>query len=257
MQFSGLPGYYTLRARLFPAIIAAAPAIALGAAWVSWDGWNLSQLIATIAVCVVLFAFADIARRQGKRVEPVIVERMGGLPSTTMLRHRDDTFAAEQKSRYLAFLAKELKEKAPSETDEAANPAAADRYYERAGARLRAATRDTKRFHILFDENITYGFRRNMYGLKWSAIAVNALIVVVVGSVLIWFVPNNLDIPLVKRLYGVLAIAAIHAVYIPLTATEQSVVQAARQYGRELILSIELLMPAAVARPRKKQPGVG
>ena len=191
-----------------------------------------------------------MSRRQGKRVEPAIVKRMGGLPSTTMLRHRDDTFPAEQKKRYLAFLAKELKEKPPSETDEAASPTAADRYYERACAWLRAATADTKRFHILFDENITYGFRRNLYGLKWSAIAVNALIVVVVGSMLIWFMPNNLDIPLVKRLYGVLAIAAIHALYIILSATEGGVIQSARQYARQLILSIEQFMPASTARPR-------
>jgi len=238
----GLPDYYTLRARLVPAVIAAAPALALAAIWISWDGFNLSQALATIAICVVLYAFADVARRQGKRVEPRLLSRMGGLPSTTMLRYRDNSFTAEQKKRYHAFLAKQLKEVAPSESDEAKDPAKADGFYQRAGDWLRTATRDSKRFHILFDENITYGFRRNLYGLRRPAFGTNALIVVIVAVALVWFMPSNLTVPGVQRLYTVLVIAAIHALYIAFVATEQGAIQAARSYARQLILSIDQLM---------------
>lgn len=196
----GLPDYYTLRARLVPAVIAAVPALALAAMWISWDGLNLSQLLATLAICVVLYAFADVARRMGKRIEPQLVERMGGLPSTTMLRYSDDVFTVEQKKLYHAFLAKKLNEKAPTASDEVKDPAKADGFYRRAGDWLRNATRDTKRFHILFDENITYGFRRNLYGLRWAALGANAAIVVATVVALVWFLPNNLTIPGVQRL---------------------------------------------------------
>ena len=245
----GLPDYYTLRARLFPAIIAAAPALALATAWVSWDGLNISQLLGTIAICVVLYAFSDVARQQGKRVEPMLMNKMGGLPSTTMLRHRDtSSFKATDKDRYLTFIAKQLNEQRPTLEDEERDPAAADEFYARAGTWLRANTRDAKAFHILFEENITYGFRRNLYGLKRPALCANALIVVIVAIWLIWFLPPNWDVPIVKRFVAVLVIAGIHAVYLLLGATEAGAIQAAKQYARELILSTEQLMAASTSR---------
>lgn len=133
VKIASLLDSHTLRARLFPAILAAAPFLALTAAWVSWDGFSFSQAIALIGISVILWAFGEGARRLGKRVEPGIIERMGGWPSTSMLRYRDGTLPAEQKKRYLAYLGKQLGERPPSENDETRNPAAADLYYRRAG----------------------------------------------------------------------------------------------------------------------------
>src|SRR5262245_18268388 len=154
-----LPDYYTLRARLLPAVLAAIPPLSLAAIWISWDSFSLSQLLATIAIFCVLYAFSVVARREGKRIEPLLKKKTGGQPTTTMLRYRDDTFTAEQKKRYHAFLAKQLKEKAPAASDEAKDPAKADGFYQRAGDWLRTATANRKRFNILFDELITYGCR--------------------------------------------------------------------------------------------------
>jgi hypothetical protein len=245
----GLPDYYTVRARLFPAILAVAPALALAAFEVSWDGLNLSQLIATVAIAVVLYAFADIARRRGKSIEPALVEKQGGLPSTTMLRHRDGTFSPQEKARYLGFIAEQLKEQVPSAADEERDPAAADAFYARAAGWLRSKTRDRKRFNILFEENVTYGFRRNLLGMKWAALAANAAVVAATACLLAWTVPHLWTHPMVARLVTVLVIAAVHAFYIVTTATERGVIEAGRQYARQLILSTEDLMaPQASGR---------
>jgi hypothetical protein len=243
----GLPDYYTIRARLFPAILAVAPALALAGFEVSWDGLNLSQLIATIAIAVVLYAFADIARRRGKTIEPALVEKQGGLPSTTMLRHRDSTFSQQEKARYLGFIAKQLKEQAPSAADEARDPAAADGFYVRAASWLRSKTRDRKRFNILFEENVTYGFRRNLFGLKWPALVANAAVVIATACLLAWTVPHEWTHPMIPRLVTVLVIAVVHAFYIVTTATERGVIEAGRQYARQLILSTEDLMPPSAS----------
>ena len=61
---------YTLRARLFPAVIAAAPALAALALLISWQKFALSNVIATGALFVILFALADMARRMGKHLNP-------------------------------------------------------------------------------------------------------------------------------------------------------------------------------------------
>ena len=54
----------------------------------------------------------------------------------------------------------------PTEEEEAQNPAGADQLYEAAVSFLREATRDTSKFPLVFAENVNYGFRRNLWGLK-------------------------------------------------------------------------------------------
>src|SRR6266567_3911714 len=100
MQFFKFLDAYTLRARLFPAVIAAAPALAAIALLISWNQIALSNVIATTALLVLLFTLADLARKQGVRVEPRIFERMGGKPSVTMMRRSDKTIEPHTMERY-------------------------------------------------------------------------------------------------------------------------------------------------------------
>jgi ABC-type multidrug transport system fused ATPase/permease subunit len=238
----GLLDPYTIKARLSPAILAVAPALALVGAAVSWDGFSLPHVLATIAIFVILFGFADIARRRGKKVEPRLFEKQGGKPTTMMLRHRDVRFSAQEKARYLGFIAQQLNEIAPTASDEARDHVAADAFYERATTWLRASTGDRKRFNILSDENATYGFRRNLFALKWPALAANVVVVIIAAFLLMWALPPAWTHPMVQRLVVVLIIAALHAMFILTWATERSVVDAADQYARQLILSTENLM---------------
>jgi hypothetical protein len=60
----------------------------------------------------------------------------------------------------------------PSVCAEAENPAEADACYEAATKVLIQRTRDKEKYHVLFQELIDYGFRRNTWGLKMVAIGV-------------------------------------------------------------------------------------
>jgi hypothetical protein len=95
---------YTLRARLAPAIIAAAPAFAFAALLISWSHFSISNAIATLGLMVLLFALSDLARGRGKRIEPMIFQSLGGKPSVTMMQYSNQTFDRPAKSRYLTFL---------------------------------------------------------------------------------------------------------------------------------------------------------
>ena len=55
----------------------------------------------------------------------------------------------------------------PSAEDEAADPGKADDIYQAAVRLLINKTRDTKKYPLVFKENITYGFCRNLLGLRW------------------------------------------------------------------------------------------
>jgi hypothetical protein len=242
---------YSLRARLFPAILATAPAIAALALLISWERIALSNIVVTTTLVVLVFALADFARRLGLRVEPRLYAEMGGKPSVTMFRRSDAAIETSTKNRYRAFIARMINERPPTVQQESANPQNADTFYEACGTWLRANTRDPKKFSLLFNENVGYGFRRNLFGLRWPALTIN-LIVVAICAGLIWYRGTlDLDNDLTTRTFVVLFVAAIHAAYFALVVTKAGVKEAARKYGRELILSTEVLMGRTRKTTRK------
>jgi hypothetical protein len=145
---------------------------------------GLPQLAATLASGVLLFGLSDLARRVGKRLEPKLYMKWGGKPSTVIMRHGNNSVDAATKASYHAFMAGKLGTKAPRRADEATKLAECDAFYERCGNWLRENTRDTKKFKILFDENVTYGFRRNLLGLKYAALIID---LVILGGCIVGF----------------------------------------------------------------------
>jgi hypothetical protein len=230
---------YSLKARLFPALLAVIPALAALAILISWNRFNLTSGIATTAIPLLVFAAADIARRLGKRLEEQIYHESGGKPSVAMLRYSDQTFDAATKAQYRAFLSSKIGQPVPSEQEEKDNPKAADAFYERGGGWLRENTRNTNKFPVLSSENTTYGFRRNLLGSKWPALGLNAVVVLLCLFILYRKGAIDTDDDATIRLLIVLAFAVIHALYMVFAVSKQSVIDAWRTYGRQLLLSCE------------------
>ncbi|MCD1266854.1 hypothetical protein B5M44_21470 [Shinella sumterensis] len=230
---------YTVKARLFPAILAAAPALAFALVQVGGklSDFGLPEVIITITVAVLFFYLADFSRRSGLRVERRMFAGSGGRPFPTVLRHRDETLDTRSKLRYHTFLATKLGTAAPTALSEASAPKDADGFYIECGNWLRENTRDHERFNVLFNENITYGARRNLLGLKPAGLLLNALVVII--SIIQFHSGGWED---VSRHGAILLIAAIHALVFLFLVTEDSVRNASDQYGRQLALSCETLM---------------
>jgi hypothetical protein len=244
-----VPDSYTRRARIYPALLAALPGLALAAAMVSWKDIGLSHLIATTAAGVLLYAFGDLARRLGKRHEDAIYREIGGKPSTVMLRHSDTTFDEATKTSWLNFLASKTGGTPPTASEEKVNPTTADAHYERCCNWLRENTRDHKKFNLIFEENVAYGFRRNLYGLKRLGLALNVL-VVLISAIWIWNSwPVEYDYGVTTRLSYVIIIALTHALFFIFAVTKAGVIEAANQYARQLLLACEAL---ATGEPVKK-----
>ena len=241
MNFMQFFDGYSIRARLFPALIAAAPALAALTLLISWRTFGISSVIASMGMLVLLFAVADLSRSRGRAIEAELHKALGGLPSITMFRRDDQTINDGSKTRYREHLARELGVPAPSVEEERQNQPAADAFYEQCGVWLRQHTRDTKAFSLLFGENITYGFRRNLLGVKAFALWLN-VIVVAVCAFLLWRLSWSIDTPLGGKVAVVLIVAAAHAAYMLLAVNRKAVWDASRAYGRELILSCESLM---------------
>ena len=118
----------------------------------------------------------QLGRDLGKRKEARLFRSWDGKPTTRMLRHRDSTFDHHTKARYHQKLDKLLPAiKVPSPRAEKGNPEAADTVYESCVKYLLEATRDKKKHALIFEANVSYGFRRNFWGMKSAGIAISIL----------------------------------------------------------------------------------
>ncbi|MDB5620423.1 hypothetical protein [Tardiphaga sp.] len=242
---------YTVQARVAPAIIAGAPAFAFAAIFLSFGKIGLPHLIAGTALVVLFGVFSDVARRRGRAIEPSIVDKMGGLPTTVTLRHRDTTHDATTKAGFHKFFEAKLGQPAPSLDDEKIDPIAADAYYARGAAWLRENTRNAKKFDLLFNENVSYGFRRNLLGLKTPGFLLNAIIVIVCLAIFWRRWPVDLSNGFDGKLLAVIVIAVLHAAYLAFFVTEEGVFEAARIYARQLLLSTQ---SPHLNKPEKSSP---
>jgi hypothetical protein len=246
---------YVRRARFYPALIAAAPALGLAVTLVSWKSLGLPHAVVAATIAIITAVLSDIARRRGRAIEPTIILRMGGLPSVTMMRHSDETLDAATKAAIHQFVGDKIGASAFSPQAERENPASADEFYGRCGSWLRENTRDLRKFKLLFEENVTYGFRRNLLGLKWLALLLNATIIVLsVG--MFSNLGSNPGIITTAQLALVLAVAFLHAIYFIFFVDEAAVIDAARIYARQLLLCTETLRtgsPKTAARSRKNK----
>ena len=245
---------YALKARYYPALLATIPAVVALAILISRTKFGLTTGIASLAIPVLVFASADLARRMGKRLEVQIHAKSGGKPSVTMMRYSDDTFDAAWKEAYRAFYASKINQPVPTEEAEKANVKAGDAFYDRGGAWLRENTRG-KYFSVLLAENITYGYRRNLLGLRWPALVTNLALILLSGFILFKRGALDTDDETTIALLIVVALAVVHSLFMAFGVSQQSVIEASRTYARQLILSCETFLgkekPVAPKPPPK------
>lgn len=162
---------YALRARLYPVSLAALPLTTLAAL----VGIAERPLAATGAVAVffgVLFFLSSWVRSKGRRLEKRLIERWGGWPTTLALRLTTPVHSSSARAHRRQLLESLLDVQLPNSADEEQNLAVADERYELAVRRLITLVRANEAEHPrVQDENINYGFRRNLLALKGVAVS--------------------------------------------------------------------------------------
>lgn len=169
---------YERAARLYPALLTILPLLIVQVTASVLGKPLVTQLAALLGSCGVTYLLANVSRMLGKAQEHRLFLAWGGMPTTQMLRHGNELVDLHTKQRYHAFLARKIKVEFPTSANETASPAAADDIY-RAGVKwLLGKTRDKKRFALLFKENVSYGFHRNGFGLRWIGFLFSLLSIV-------------------------------------------------------------------------------
>ncbi|MEQ1820788.1 MAG: hypothetical protein ABL871_19470, partial [Terricaulis sp.] len=162
---------YDRNARLKPALLVILPLLLLVAVWLKEVWTSATALLGVVVFCGLIFLVSRIARYRGRLLQKRIERDLGGLPTTIALRHRDTRIDGQTKARYHAFL-RTRGLVVPTADEEQINLAVADGHYRSCVAWLLEATRDKSKFKMIADENIDFGFRRNLVGLKPVAIAI-------------------------------------------------------------------------------------
>ncbi|MGH9436679.1 MAG: hypothetical protein ACRD22_01980 [Terriglobia bacterium] len=180
---------YSLQARLAPAIIALIPPGALLGIWANACSLSVisSALLAIALTYGLATLLAQLTRDLGKSKEASLYQRWGGKPSTVLLRHRSKALNSYTLARYHKKLGELVRDvRLPSAEEEQLDPEGADAVYEACGDYLRATTQDLSKYRRLFEENIGFGLRRNLWALKPTALILDALCILV-GVVHIYY----------------------------------------------------------------------
>ena len=204
---------YTIKARLCPIFLVILPALITINLWApetSKFQFGFSSVIFSLAIS---FFGAQFGRNWGKLKEIKLWKSWDGPPTTRFLRHRDMQFNSIRKMRCHGIFHDLIPNiNIPTMEEEMSDPLKADQIYEACTRFLIAKTRDTKKFSLLYKENINYGFLRNLWGLKPLGIVLSLLSLINCGYFL-WIEWNNKKI-LPETIIFILIILCISVLWI-------------------------------------------
>ena len=173
---------YTARARILPGLLAVLPIAVTIYAWDPGNafGWDrLGGLLSGFGGTILL---AFIARDLGKRAEERLYKKWGGRPTEQMLMHSgpiEPTLRA-RRHRAIDTLFPDLT--VPTMAEEADDQAATHaRFHSITELLIGRARANKKDYPLVFEENCNYGFRRNMYGMRWLGFAIALVGSIVLG----------------------------------------------------------------------------
>ena len=235
---------YTLRARVFPVVVAAAPLFFAISAWIPFSQWPVKLAGGSAALIVAAFALAQLARDAGKKIEQPLWASWGGPPTARMLRYGDPSFDDGTRERiHRRLVTHGVVGQMPTKAEQAAAPDAADATYRMCSDWLRGKALEQKAnspFDVVHDENISYGFRRNILGIRVPALAIAVFSLAVVASAFVF------DRSPVIELGAVVGIGA----YVVLGVTEAALKRAADNYSERLLRAVEAIPAGKTPKTR-------
>jgi hypothetical protein len=167
-------GDYARNARLKPTLLVVLPISALLGEFGSKISVAVGILWGSLSWVGLTFLLAQLGRDFGKMKEFSLYRMWGGQPSTVMLRHCSGKLNRQTLKRYHEQGQRLLGQRFPTLDEESADPGQADLVYAAFGDLLREKSRERTKYPLLFDELVSYGFRRNLWGLKPFGLAVTS-----------------------------------------------------------------------------------
>lgn len=175
---------YDRNARLKPALLTILPVSLL----ISGQGVGYSAalgvLLGTLSAIGFTWVLIQFSRDWGKQKQPLLFTQWGGKPTVALLRHRNETLNPHTRARYHELIGRLIGRAFPTVAEEQDDSLSADAIYDSGGDYLREMTRDKKKFPLVFKELVSYGFKRNLWGMKPFAVVLACICIAVQLSIL-------------------------------------------------------------------------
>lgn len=235
---------YTVSARFLPAAVIAAPLALAVYTWAPFDVGLARGTAVIFVLTAVAYVLSHPTRDVGRKLEERLWPAWGGAPSITFLRHRDTTIDPITKERFhTSLVALGAVSSLPTKEAELCEPGEADHAYAAACNWLRSRTRERKLFPLVFEENVNYGYLRNLLACRtWGF---TACIVGLISCVIaIWYG---------RQATVETAVTILVLLYLGFSVTEEALRRQANTYARRLLESIDTLSnrKAPVIPPKK------
>lgn len=232
---------YTFRARLMPVFILLLP---IGLAFFSFFPITsiasaLVGLFSTLSVQGLLtLLFSEIGRDLGKKKEPGLYEKWGGMPTDFIISLQSplDRITVERYKNKLRSLLPDVL--FPTLAQEEIDIKSGRDAYRSCTNFMREKTRDASKYPLVFKENVSYGFRRNLWGMKPSGVAV-ALIGLIACVVSIVASPKSEYAEVVA--WACFAINAVLLTWWTLRINPAWIKVAGEEYAKQLFATCETL----------------
>lgn len=188
--------HYTFNARLTPAFLCGLPLALAVMAWFPHEFWAWSTLWGFLVAAGFTKLLSEVGRDKGKEKERKLWQFWGGAPTTRHLRH-SGPLDVDTRSRYHKKLCQLIPNLTiPDPYNEHSNRQEADRIYESCTSWLKERTRDQKLFPLVYKELVSYGFRRNLWGLKPFGIFISILALVAIAMKYFISLNNSQSLPI-------------------------------------------------------------
>lgn len=177
---------YERQARLAPGVLALLPVAVVVVIY----GVSFSPLVTSLGSLLFLaggpLLLAETVRHQGRKIQEDIWQSWGGSSTTRKLRLCESSQNTVRREAWRTAISSVTKIELQSLRSEKANPERADETIELAVSKLRDRTRDSVKFPRVKKENRSYGFQRNIYGIRWFGRLVSVGALLLVLTYLLW-----------------------------------------------------------------------
>jgi len=180
---------YSLNARIYPVVILLLPLVVIGVTY-SLEYEEYIQILSTLGITSALLYFlSNVGRDSGKPKEPKLWQKWGGMPTAQLLSYKNEIIDKHTKQKYH----RELQNLSPIDDTsidfENVDLSEVIEVYKSWTKYLISKTRDTKKYALQFKENISYGFRRNLWGLK--TLSIFLLLICMIGNYVFQGIKNG------------------------------------------------------------------
>lgn len=177
---------YALNARLKPAFFVLLPVLVFTVVHYPAIWIQASALLTLLVTCGATFLIAQLSRSLGRQMENRLGDKIGRQHTARLLAYANTVFPIQQKERFRQYISTHSGISLPTENEEQTNADSSQDDRLTAVSWLLEHTRPTAKETLLHDENIAYGFRRNLLGLKPIG-AVISIVLVAINPLLFLF----------------------------------------------------------------------